>query len=153
MFDAERHTPMHAWHEAQGAMWEDVGRWKRPRYYPRSGETLQQAVNRECLAVRDGVAIFDASTLGKIDIQGPDSAVFLDRVYTTGFRRLGIGRCRYGLMLHENGYIFDDGVTARMAESRYLMHTTTGNAEAVYAWLEFWRQTEWPSNSMYTSRR
>ena len=144
MFDAERHTPMHAWHEAQGAMWEDVGRWKRPHYYPRSGETMQQAVNRECLAVRDGVAIFDASTLGKIDIQGPDSAVFLDRVYTTGFRRLGVGRCRYGLMLHENGYIFDDGVTARMSEHRYLMHTTTGNAEVVYAWLEFWRQTEWP---------
>ena len=145
MFDPERHTPMHAWHKARGAMWEDVGRWKRPRYYPRSGETMQQAVDRECLAVRDGVAIFDASTLGKIDIQGSDAAVFLDRVYTTGFRRLGIGRCRYGLMLHENGYIFDDGVTARMTENRYLMHTTTGNAEAVYAWLEFWKQTEWPS--------
>ena len=145
MFDPERHTPMHAWHEARGAMWEDVGRWKRPHYYPRSGETMRQAVNRECLAVRDGVAIFDASTLGKIDIQGPDAAIFLDRVYTTGFRRLGVGRCRYGLMLHENGYIFDDGVTARMAENRYLMHTTTGNAEAVYAWLEFWKQTEWPS--------
>ncbi|MCY3820580.1 MAG: sarcosine oxidase subunit alpha family protein [Gammaproteobacteria bacterium] len=144
MFDPERQTPMHRWHEAQGAVWEDVGRWKRPHYYPRSGETMQQAVNRECLAVRDGVAIFDASTLGKIDIQGPDAAEFLDRVYTTGFRRLGIGRCRYGLMLHENGYIFDDGVTARMADNRYLMHTTTGNAEVVYAWLEFWRQTEWP---------
>ncbi len=144
MFDAERHTPMHRWHERHGAAWEDVGRWKRPHYYPRPGETMQQAVNRECLAVRDGVAIFDASTLGKIDMQGSDAAVFLDRVYTTGFRRLGIGRCRYGLMLHENGYIFDDGVTARMAENRYLMHTTTGNAEAVYAWLEFWRQTEWP---------
>jgi len=144
MFDPERHTPMHAWHEAHGATWEDVGRWKRPRYYPQPGETMRQAVDRECLAVRDGVAIFDASTLGKIDIQGADAAVFLDRVYTTGFRRLGVGRCRYGLMLHENGYIFDDGVTARMAENRYLMHTTTGNAEAVYAWLEFWRQTEWP---------
>ena len=144
MFDPERHTPMHAWHEAQGAVWEDVGRWKRPRYYPRPGETMRQAVNRECLAARDGVAILDASTLGKIDIQGSDAAVFLDRVYTTGFRRLGVGRCRYGLMLHENGYIFDDGVTARMAQNRYLMHTTTGNAEAVFAWLEFWKQTEWP---------
>ena len=144
MFDPERHTPMHGWHEAHGAVWEDVGRWKRPRYYPRAGETMRQAVNRECLATRDGVAIFDASTLGKIDIQGTDAAVFLDRVYTTGFRRLGVGRCRYGLMLHENGYIFDDGVTARMAENRYLMHTTTGNAEAVFAWLEFWHQTEWP---------
>ena len=136
---------MHAWHQARGAAWEDVGRWKRPHYYPRPGETMQQAVNRECLAARDGVAIFDASTLGKIDVQGPDAAVFLDRVYTTGFRRLGVRRCRYGLMLRENGYIFDDGVTARMSENRYLMHTTTGNAEAVYAWLEFWRQTEWPS--------
>ena len=145
MFDPERHTPMHAWHEAQGTVWEDVGRWKRPRYYPRPGETMRQAVNRECLAARDGVTILDASTLGKIDIQGSDAAVFLDRVYTTGFRRLGVGRCRYGLMLQENGYIFDDGVTARMAEDRYLMHTTTGNAEVVFAWLEFWRQTEWPS--------
>ena len=145
MFDPERHTPMHAWHEAHGAVWEDVGRWKRPRYYPQPGETLREAVNRECLAARDGVTILDASTLGKIDIQGSDAAVFLDRVYTTGFRRLGVGRCRYGLMLQENGYIFDDGVTARMAEDRYLMHTTTGNAEVVYAWLEFWRQTEWPS--------
>ena len=144
MFDPERHTPMHAWHEAHGAVWENVGRWKRPHYYPRPGETMRRAVNRECLSVRNGVAIFDASTLGKIDIQGADAAAFLDRVYTTGFMRLGVGRCRYGLMLHENGYIFDDGVTARMAEHRYLMHTTTGNAEAVYAWLEFWRQTEWP---------
>ena len=149
MFDPERHTPMHAWHEDHGAVWEDVGRWKRPRYYPRSGETMRQAVDRECLAVRDGAAIFDASTLGKIDIQGSDAAVFLDRVYTTGFRRLGVGRCRYGLMLHENGYIFDDGVTARMAEHRYLMHTTTGNAEAVFAWLEFWHQTEWPELDVY----
>ena len=145
MFDPERHTPMHAWHEARGAVWEDVGRWKRPRYYPRPGETMRQAVNRECLAARDSVALLDASTLGKIDIQGSDAAAFLDRVYTTGFTRLGIGRCRYGLMLHENGYIFDDGVTARIGENRYLMHTTTGNAEAVFAWLEFWRQTEWPA--------
>ena len=145
MFDPERHTPMHAWHEAQGAVWEDVGRWKRPHHYPRPGETMRQAVNRECLAARDGVAILDASTLGKIDIQGSDAAAFLDRVYTTGFMRLGVGRCRYGLMLREDGTIFDDGVTARIAESRYLMHTTTGNAEAVFAWLELWRQTEWPA--------
>ena len=145
MFDPERHTPIHAWHEAQGAAWEDVGRWKRPHYYPRSGETMQQAVNRECLAARDGVAILDASTLGKIDIQGSDAAAFLDRIYSTGFMRLGVGRCRYGLMLREDGTIFDDGVTARIAEDRYLMHTTTGNAEAVFAWLELWRQTEWPT--------
>ena len=86
---------------------------------------MQQAVNRECLAARDSVAIVDASTLGKIDIQGTDAAEFLDRIYTIGFRRLGVGRCRYGLMLREDGTIFDDGVTARLAENRYLMHTTT----------------------------
>ncbi|MCY4027488.1 MAG: sarcosine oxidase subunit alpha, partial [Acidobacteria bacterium] len=148
-FDPERHTPMHGWHEDQGAVWEDVGRWKRPRYYPRDGESMRQAVDRECLAARDGVAILDASTLGKIDIQGADAAVFLDRVYATGFRRLGVGRCRYGLMLHEDGMIFDDGVTARIAEHRYLVHTTTGNAEAVFEWLELWRQTEWPDLDVY----
>ena len=148
-FDPERHTAMHGWHEDQGAVWEDVGRWKRPRYYPRDGESMRQAVDRECLAARDGVAILDASTLGKIDIQGADAAVFLDRVYTTGFRRLGVGRCRYGLMLHEDGTIFDDGVTARIAGHRYLVHTTTGNAEAVFEWLELWRQTEWPELDVY----
>lgn len=148
-FDPARHTPMHGWHEDRGAVWEDVGRWKRPRYYPRGGESMRQAVDRECLAARDGVAILDASTLGKIDIQGADAAIFLDRVYTTGFRRLGVGRCRYGLMLHEDGTIFDDGVTARIAEHRYLVHTTTGNAEAVFEWLELWRQTEWPDLDVY----
>ncbi len=148
-FDPERRTPMHGWHEEQGAVWEDVGRWKRPRYYPKAGEGMPAAVNRECLAARDGVAILDASTLGKIDIQGADAHVFLDRICTTGFRRLGVGRCRYGLMLHEDGTIFDDGVTARIAMHRYLMHTTTGNAEAVFDWLELWRQTEWPDLDVY----
>ena len=144
LFDAERRTPMHGWHEEHGALWENVGRWKRPWYYPRPGETMQQAVNRECLAARNGVAMLDASTLGKIDVQGADAAEFLHRVYTGRFLRLGIGRCRYGLMLREDGTIFDDGVTARLSERRYLVHTTTGNAEAVMAWLELWRQTEWP---------
>ena len=147
--DPERHTPMHAWHESNGALWEDVGRWKRPWYYPRPGETMQDAVNRECLAARDAVAVLDASTLGKIDIQGVDAAEFLDRVYTIGFRKLAVGRCRYGLMLREDGTIFDDGVTARLADNRYLMHTTTGNAEAVFAWLERWHQTEWPELDVY----
>ena len=149
LFDPARHTPMHAWHAARSAVWEDVGQWKRPRYYPEPGEDMDAAVRRECLAARDGVAILDASTLGKIDVQGPDAAVFLDRIYTVGFRRLGIGRCRYGLMLHEDGTIFDDGVTARIDAHRYLVHTTTGNAAAVLAWLELWRQTEWPELDVY----
>ena len=149
-FDPARRTPMHEWHEAHGAAWEDVGRWKRPRYYARhEGESMDDAVRRECLAARGGVAMLDASTLGKIDVQGADAAAFLDRVYSNGFRRLAVGRCRYGLMLREDGTILDDGVTVRVAEDRYLMHTTTGNAEAVLSWLELWRQTEWPELNVH----
>ena len=147
--DPVRRTPMHEWHEARGAVWEDVGRWKRPRYYPRPGENMDAAVARECVAVRRTAGIMDASTLGKIDIQGPDAARFLDRVYAGGFLKLGVGRCRYGLMLKDDGLIFDDGVTVRLDEQRYLMHTTTGNAEAVSAWLELWLQTEWPELDVY----
>ena len=149
LFDPERHTPMHAWHEAQGAVWEDVGRWKRPRYYPKAGEDMDAAVARECIAARTAVAMMDASTLGKIDVQGRDAARFLDRMYAGGFLRLGVGRCRYGLMLKDDGMIFDDGVAVRLDEHRYLVHTTTGNAEAVLAWLELWRQTEWPDLDVY----
>ena len=148
-FDPVRRTPMHAWHEQAGAVWEDVGRWRRPRYYPQAGEAMREAVDRECLAARSGVAMLDASTLGKIDIQGVDAAAFLDRIYATGFAKLGVGRCRYGLMLNDDGTIFDDGVTARIDDRRYLMHTTTGNAEAVMAWLELWRQTEWPELKVF----
>ena len=149
LFDPERRTPMHAWHEAHGAVWEDVGRWKRPRHYPEPGETMQDALARECLAVRRGVGVLDASTLGKIDLQGRDAAQFLERVYAGRFLQLGLGRCRYGLMLAEDGAIFDDGVVVRLGESRYLLHTTTGNAEAVFAWLERWRQTEWPELNVH----
>ena len=149
LFDPERRTPMHEWHAANGARWEDVGRWKRPWYYPQAGETMREAVNRECLAARQSVALLDASTLGKIDVQGADAAEFLHRVYAGNFLKLGVGRCRYGLMLREDGTIFDDGVTARIGETRYLLHTTTGNAEAVLAWLELWLQTEWPTLNVY----
>ena len=143
-FDAERLTPMHAWHLERGAAWENVGRWKRPWHYAAPGETMHDAVRRECLSARTGVALLDASTLGKISVEGADAATFLDRIYTGKLSNLGLARCRYSLMLREDGTIFDDGVTARLAENRYLMHTTTGNAEAVLAWLELWHQTEWP---------
>ena len=106
-------------------------------------------MNRECLAARNGVAITDASTLGKIDIQGPDAPVFLNRVYTNAWLKLPVGRCRYGLMLGEDGMVMDDGVTARLGENHYLMHTTTGNAAAIMAWLERWLQTEWPELKVY----
>ncbi len=149
LFDPIRYTAIHRWHEEYGAVWEDVGQWKRPRYYPLGEESMADAVNRECLAVRTDVGMLDASTLGKIDIQGPDAAEFLNRIYTNAWLKLEPGRCRYGVMLNEDGMIFDDGVTACIEPNRYLMHTTTGNAAAVLAWLEFWHQTEWPELQVY----
>ncbi|MGH6895383.1 MAG: sarcosine oxidase subunit alpha [Geminicoccaceae bacterium] len=149
MFDPVRRTPMHAWHEAHGATFEDVGQWKRPRYYPRAGEDMAAAVARETRAARTGIGILDASTLGKIDLQGPDAAELLDRVYTNAWSRLPIGRCRYGLMLGEDGMVFDDGVNTRLGDHHYLMSTTSGGAARVLAWLEEWLQTEWPELQVY----
>ncbi|MBT7647745.1 MAG: sarcosine oxidase subunit alpha, partial [Rhodospirillaceae bacterium] len=149
LLDPVRKTPMHSWHEAHGAHFEDVGQWKRPYCYLRDGETVKQAVDREVLAVRTSVALLDASTLGKIDIQGPDAAEFLDRIYTNKFSTLKVGACRYGLMCRDDGMVFDDGVTARIGESRFLMSTTTGGAPAVLNWLEEWLQTEWTDLEVY----
>ncbi len=141
--DPVRKTAIHRWHEDRGAAFEDVGQWKRPWYFPRAGESMHDAVNRECLAVRNSVGVMDASTLGKIDIQGPDALRLLNWVYTNAWDNLKIGRCRYGLMLGEDGMVMDDGVTTRLAEHHYLMTTTTGGAAGVLAWLEMWLQTEW----------
>ena len=149
LFAPVRRTPMHSWHDAAGAVFEDVGAWKRPRYYPRAGETMRQAVDRECRAAREVVAMLDASTLGKIDVQGPDAGLFLDRIYTNRFSTLAIGRCRYGLMLNEHGMIFDDGVTTRLAEDHFHVTTTTGGAAAVLDWFEEWLQTEWTQLRVY----
>ena len=148
-FDPVRKTAMHEWHVEAGAEFEDVGQWKRPWYYPRPGESMEDAVNRECLAVRNAVGVLDASTLGKIDVRGPDAATFLNRVYINAWSKLGIGRCRYGFMLNEEGMVLDDGVTARLAEHHYLMHTTSSGAATVMAWLERWLQTEWPDLKVY----
>lgn len=147
--DPVRVTPMHGWHEANGACFEDVGQWKRPWYYARAGETLQEAVRRECLAARKAVGILDASTLGKIDIQGPDAVELLNRMYTNNWDDLRIGRSRYGLMCTEDGMVFDDGVTTRIGQHRYWMTTTSGNAARVLAWIEEWLQTEWPELEVY----
>src|SRR5690606_31774244 len=138
LLDPIRRTPMHSWHESMGAKFENVGQWRRPWYYPRPGETMQDAVNREVKAARIGVGIIDASTLGKIDIQGPDAVTLLNRVYTNAWNKLEIGRCRYGLMLGEDGIVIDDGVTTRLGEHHYLMSTTTGNAARILGWLEEW---------------
>ena len=149
LFDPVRKTAMHEWHVEAGAEFEDVGQWKRAWYYPRPGESMREAVDRECLAVRNAVGVLDASTLGKIDVRGPDAAAFLDLVYVNGWRKLGVGRCRYGFMLNEEGMVLDDGVTARLSEDHFLMHTTTSGAATVMAWLERWLQTEWPHMKVY----
>jgi sarcosine oxidase subunit alpha len=148
-FEPVRVTAMHDWHQRQGALFEDVGQWKRAWYFPKKGEDLHAAVHRETLAVRRAVGTLDASTLGKIDIQGPDAATLLNWVYSNAWSKLEVGKCRYGLMLDENGMVFDDGVTVRLAENHFLMHTTTGGAARVLAWLERWLQTEWPHLKVY----
>jgi sarcosine oxidase subunit alpha len=147
--DPVRMTPIHPWHVEHGARFEDVGQWKRPWYYPRGRESMHDAVNRECLATRNAIGILDASTLGKIDIRGPDAVELLERVYTNNWKSLAVGSCRYGLMCGEDGMLFDDGVTTRLAEQYYLMTTTSGNAARVLGWLEEWLQTEWPELDVY----
>lgn len=149
LLDPVRKTAMHTWHEAHGAQFEDVGAWKRPYCYLREGESVKHAVDREVLATRTSVAILDASTLGKIDIQGPDAAEFLDRIYTNIFSSLKVGSCRYGFMCKDDGMVFDDGVTAHIGENRFLMSTTTGGAPNVLNWLEEWLQTEWTDLEVY----
>jgi sarcosine oxidase, subunit alpha len=144
LHDPIRVTTLHDWHVANGAVFEDVGQWKRPRYYPRDGEDMDAAVLRECRAARAGVAMMDVSTLGKIDVHGPDAAAFLDRVYTNLMSSLKVGAIRYGVMCRPDGMVFDDGTAIRLAEDRYLVTTTTGNAALVLDWFEEWLQTEWP---------
>ncbi|MGW1669867.1 sarcosine oxidase subunit delta family protein [Streptomyces sp. NPDC002324] len=144
LHDPIRTTALHTWHVEHGALFENVGQWKRPWYYPRGGEDMETAVLRECAAARDGVAFMDASTLGKIDVQGPDAAVFLDRLYTNMMSTLKVGMIRYGVMCRLDGMLFDDGTVIRLAQDRFLVTTTTGNAAAVLDWMEEWLQTEWP---------
>jgi sarcosine oxidase subunit alpha len=143
-FDVVRKTSIDAWAEAHGAVFEPVALWRRARYFPHKGEDMDQAVARECKATRDSVGIFDASTLGKIEVVGPDAAEFMNRMYTNPWTKLGVGRCRYGLMLGEDGYIMDDGVIGRLAEDRFHVTTTTGGAPRVLAHMEDYLQTEWP---------
>ncbi len=142
-FDTFRRTPMNDWHIENKAEFENVGQWKRAWYYPINGENMHEAVQRESMAARESAGILDASTLGKIDIQGSDASEFLNRVYTNAWSKLGIGKCRYGLMLNEDGMVYDDGVTTRLGENHYLMTTTTGGAANVLGKLEDYLQTEW----------
>lgn len=149
LFDPKRITPIHGWHVEHGAEFEVVGQWLRPWYFPRDGEDLDAAVERECRAVRTSVGMMDASTLGKIEIKGADAGEFLNRIYTNAYKKLAIGSARYGVMCKPDGMMFDDGVTLRVTEDSYYMHTTTGGAAGVLDWLEEWLQTEWPELDVY----
>jgi glycine cleavage system aminomethyltransferase T len=135
---------MHTWHAAHGARFINAGLWVRPQLYPRAGESDEACIEREARQVRSHAGMVDVSTLGKIELQGPDVAQFLNRVYVNNWHTLAVGRARYGVMLREDGFVFDDGTTSRLAEQHYLMTTTTANAEAVLRHLEFLLQIVWP---------
>ena len=146
-----RRTAIFKWHVDQGAVFEPVGQWRRAYTYPRGSEDKHAAIDREILAVRNKVGLLDASTLGKIEIKGPDAAKFLDRMYTNMFSTLKVGKCRYGLMMNELGFLTDDGVTVRLADDHFLMHTTSGGADRIAAWLEEWLQTEWTHYKVFVT--
>lgn len=143
LFDPARVTAINDWAVAQGAAFEDVGNWKRAHYFPRKGEDLHSAVYRECVQVRKSVGIFDASTLGKIEIVGPDAAEFMNRFFVNAWTKLGVGKCRYGVLLREDGFVMDDGVVGRVAKDRFHVTTTTGGAARVLNMMEDYLQTEW----------
>ena len=150
-FQPIRRTPMHTWHEEHGAHFEPVGQWRRPYCYPRDGESHRQAVAREINQTRGALGLLDASTLGKIVVKGPDAGRFLDMLYTNMMSTLKPGKCRYGLMCSENGFLIDDGVVARWDEDTFLCHTTTGGAERIHAHMEEWLQTEWWDWKVYVA--
>ena len=149
LFDPKRTTPTHGWAEARGAVFENVGLWQRARYFPRSGEDMHAAVARECVAVRKSCGMFDASTLGKIEVVGADAAEFMNRLYVNNWSSLAPGRSRYGILCREDGFIYDDGVVARLAPDRFHVTTTTGGAPRVLSLMEDYRQTEWPDLSVW----
>jgi sarcosine oxidase, subunit alpha len=143
LFEPVRTTPIHEWAATRGAVFEDVGQWKRARYFPHPGEDMRAAVNRECKAVRTAVGMLDGSTLGKIEVIGPDAGEFLNRVYINDCALLETGRCQYGIMLREDGFILDDGIVGRIAAERFHVTTTTGGSAQVLARMEDLLQTEW----------
>ncbi len=151
LFKPVRETAIHGWHAAHGAEWEPVGDWRRPYRYQRGGEHRNTSIARECLRVRNTVGVLDASTLGKIIVKGPDAGRFLDMMYTNMMSSLKPGRCRYGLMNTENGFLMDDGVVVRLSEDEFLCHTTSGGADRIHGWFEEWLQTEWFDMKVYVA--
>ena len=151
LFQPLRRTPMHEWHEANGAYFEPVGLWRRPYCFPLGGETHGQAVGREVNNARNGLGLLDASTLGKLVVKGPDAGRLLDLLYTGVMSTLPVGRCRYGLMCNENGFLSDDGVVARIDEDTWLCHTTSGGADRIHGVMEDWLQCEWWDWQVYVA--
>ncbi len=151
LFQPVRKTPMSGWHTANGAFYEPVGQWRRPYAYLRGSETVHEAVNREVVNARTNTGLLDASTLGKLIVSGPDAGKFLDMMYTNMMSTLPVGKCRYGLMCTENGFLSDDGVVARIDDNTWLCHTTTGGAERIHAWMEDWLQCEWWDWQVYVA--
>jgi len=151
IFQPLRRTPLHQWHEDHGAYMEPVGQWRRPYCYPRAGESHAEAVTREIDATRTSLGLLDASTLGKIIVKGPDAPKFMDMLYTNVMSTLAPGKCRYGLMCSENGFLMDDGVVVRLDEETFLCHTTSGGAEHVHAHMEDWLQCEWWDWKVFTA--
>ena len=151
LFQPLRRTPIHDWHEEQGAYMEPVGHWRRPYCFPRDGESHADAVNREIDATRRSLGLLDASTLGKIIVKGPDAPKFMDMLYTNMMSSLKPGKCRYGLMCSENGFLMDDGVVVRLDDETFLCHTTSGGAENVHAHMEDWLQCEWWDWQVFTA--
>ena len=146
-----RYSAIHDWHAKRGARFINAGLWKRPHSYPRSGESEDDAANREARNVRTNVGVVDVSTLGKIELQGRDVAELLNRVYINKWDTLSVGRCRYGVMLREDGIVMDDGTTSRLSDTHYLMTTTTVNAVKVMQQLEYLLQAEWPELEVFAT--
>ena len=151
LFKPTRKTAMDGWLDENGAHWEPVADWRRPYAICRDGESVKDAVTREILNTREAVGLLDASTLGKIIVKGPDAGKFLDLMYTNMMSSLKVGRCRYGLMCNDNGFLFDDGVVLRLDEETFLCHTTSGGSDRVHGWFEEWLQTEWWDMQVYTA--
>ncbi len=150
-FRPVRRSPLHDWHVANGATFIEAGPWLRAWYYAWAGATPEDAYVKEMEVVRRGVGIADVSTLGKIDVQGPDAAELLNRVYVNGFLKLAPGKARYGVMLHDDGTVLDDGTTTRLSDTRFFMTTTTAQAGEVMSWLEYLLQTAWKDLRVHVS--
>ena len=150
-FEPVRTTAIHGEHRALGAVFEPSGQWLRPNHFPRAGESMRDAVRRECRAARTAVAVMDVSTLGKIDVRGPDAVWFLDQLYVNSISTIPVGKARYSVMCRLDGSVFDDGLVMRTGEQRFFITASTGHAAAVLDWMEEWLQTEWPARRVFVT--